>query len=315
MGSGSIALGVGKLVWLILMVSSGISHGQAPPGGFRVASALPHWVPSLRGGYVHQVDSRMEGGGKFRVHHVFMQSSLSYQPSPYQSVTLSLGYRHDHYDFSRPPRGAYVSLWGAIQSLTLSLPVRWGLKRRWALFVIPTLQLTSEHEAGSAHSLSGGGVAGVAYRLSNRFTLGPGIGILSRLDDGPTLLPIVLMDWKLTDRLRLSTGRGLAAGRGPELTLTWRLAKRWRVAIGAGYDTQRFRLNDRGAARRGVGQRRAFPLGGRLTYAIIRQVRLSFIGGMELGGRLRLDDQHGRKLFETDYDPSGFFGWSLTGRL
>jgi hypothetical protein len=80
--------------------------------------------------------------------------------------------------------------------------------------------------------------------LSESLSIGPGLGWFSEIDGGSSAFPILLIDWKITDKWRLNTGRGLAASQGPGLTLNYQLAERWPLGLIGRYEKTRFALGD-----------------------------------------------------------------------
>lgn len=89
-----------------------------------------------------------------------------------------------------------------------------------------------------------GGLAGSSWGLSESLSIGPGLGWFSEIDGGSSAFPILLIDWKITDKWRLNTGRGLAASQGPGLTLNYQLAERWPLGLTGRYEKTRFALGD-----------------------------------------------------------------------
>ena len=81
---------------------------------------------------------------------------------------------------------------------------------------------------------------GAGWRFSDRLTLGPGFGWFSEVGGGNNAFPIIVIDWKITDRLSLQTGKGLAASQGPGLTMSYALGSRWSVSAMARYEKTRF---------------------------------------------------------------------------
>lgn len=75
-------------------------------------------------------------------------------------------------------------------------------------------------------AMIGGLMTGFSYRFSDRLTIGPGIGVFNQIEDDATVVPILLIDWKITDRLSFGTGSGFAATLGPGVGLNYRLSNK-----------------------------------------------------------------------------------------
>ena len=116
------------------------------------------------------------------------------------------------------------------------------------------------------------------------------------------------MDWRITDRISLRTGRGFASTRGPGLSLVWDASERWSFSLGGRYEKERFRLDDDGIAPDGIGQETSVPLYLGITRSFGPTASFSVIAGAKMGGRLRLEDDYGDLLEQSDYDTAPFAG-------
>jgi hypothetical protein len=273
------------------------------------------WSTFLRGGYLHQFKTDIDNGGEFSVDRFFVQGGVTYSPQIRRSVSLAFGYGYDAYDFSGSSGFVALQPWSHINSYRISMPVQWGLDEKWTLFFIPTLRSTAESGAELDDAVHGGGFAGFSYRFSDRLTLGPGIGAVTQIEDSASIFPVLLIDWKITDRLSLKTGRGTGATLGPGLVLDWRASEKWSLSLGGRYERLRFRLDDQGFAPDGVGEDRAFPIFGGINYTHSRRFQLSLVGGIELGGKLSLDDKDGNEIVSESHDPAAFIGLAFSLRL
>lgn len=272
------------------------------------------WTPFARGGYVHQFNGDLDGGGKFDIDRFFLQGGMSYSKGPRRRISFSVGAGRDRYDFSGDV-GFVDKPWDRIDQLRFSLPVTWAFDEQWTLFAIPTLRFYGESGASSGDSATGGALAGVSYRVSDSLTIGPGLGVLSQLEDSVSIFPILIVDWKITDRISLETGRGLGATQGPGLNLSYRLSDTWSFGLGGRYESLRFRLDDRGSAPDGVGEDRSIPVYLSTTYSRGRDVQVSAIAGVEFNGELRLEDSEGRRLARDNYETAPFLGATFNVRF
>jgi len=272
------------------------------------------WSPYIQGGALHQFDADMDDGSRFSVNRYFIQGGLTYALDMKRSISVALGYGLDSYDFSGDGGFASINPWENVHTMRLSVPVRWGIGSNWSVFFVPTIRAAAESGASWGDALIGGGFAGFTYRISDRLTIGPGIGAIRQIED-TSVFPVLLIDWKITDELSLQTGRGLGATQGPGLMLTWSPNRTWSFGISGRYEKLRFRLDDDGSAPRGIGDDRAFPLLGGITYSFSRDAQLSLVGGVDLGGKLRLEDEQGNYITEEKHDPVPVLGMSFRWRF
>jgi len=265
------------------------------------------WSPYVQGGALHQFDADIDDGSRFSVSRYFIQGGLTYTVDARRSVSLALGYGLDSYDFSGNTGFGLLSPWKNIHTLRFSVPVRWGIDPKWSVYFVPTVRVAAESGASWGDALVGGGFAGFSYRISDRLTIGPGIGVLRQIEDS-SVFPVLLIDWKITNDLSLQTGRGVGATLGPGIMLNWNPLPKWQFGIGGRYEKLRFRMDKDGPVPKGIGDDRAFPLVGTITYRFTQDAQLSLMGGVDLAGKLRLEDENGNLITEEDHDPVPVLG-------
>ena len=274
------------------------------------------WSTILRGGVITQFDTDLDEGGSFDSTRFNIEAGQGYSWSRTDAVSLALSYSYDGYTFSADGDGfAAREPWSDIHTISLSAPLRYGINNEWSTFLIPSITSTGESGADFGETVTGGALAGFSYRFGDRLTIGPGIGVFGELEDSATVIPILLINWKITYTLSLETGRGLAATLGPGLNLSYRPNERWRFILGGRYEKLRFRLDENGSVADGVGEDKSFPLYGGVTYQFTRKASLSLVGGVELGGELVLEDENGEEISEESYDTAPFLGLTFNVRI
>lgn len=273
------------------------------------------WRWTTQAGMLFQSESSLDTGGDMQVNRWFVEAGGSRKWAGAWRLGISLGYGEDDYDFSGSAGFGGLDPWGRIRDLRLSAPVQYAVDDAWTLYGIPSLRFNAESGASLGDGQTAGLLAGAAYRVSERLQIGPGLGVFSELEDDPSVFPILIIDWMITDSLSLETGRGFAASRGPGLQLRWAFSPSWQFAVGGRYEKIRFRLDDDGAAAGGVGEDRAVPLFALAEFAFSRDARLSIFGGTEVGGSLRLEDASGRRVSQSDQSSAPFFGAALQAKF
>jgi hypothetical protein len=273
------------------------------------------WSAFSRGGFVHQFDTDIDNGGSFSVNRLFIQGGPNYTTKGGTSLSLALGYGLDEYDFSGDSGFGSWQPWEDIHTLRLSIPLRWQVSEKWSGFAAPTLRFSGESGADFSDSITGGAFVGFSYRFSERLSFGPGIGVLTRLEDNISIIPILVINWKITETLSLNTGRGIGATSGPGLTLNWQTSRVWAFSLGGRYESRRFRLADNGTHPNGIGDDRSLPIFGGIEYSFTPMVRINAVCGVEVGGELRLEDEGGDTIIEEDHDPAGFLGVAFSARF
>ena len=291
---------------------------ETAPGPSEIASAKPpfagspgRWTSFARGGSVYQPDTDLDAGESYTATRLTLQLGSGYSQGRQDGASLSLGYSYDGYTFSEKS----TAPWEDIHTLSLSAPFRKKLNDDWSGFLIPTIRSTGENNAKFDDTITGGIISGASRRLSDTLSIGPGIGYFAQLEDSATIIPILIIDWQLSEQLNLSTGRGLGATMGPGLTLTFSPSDIWSLGIGGRYEKLRFRLDENGTVANGIGEDTSIPLYLTSTHTLNRKTTLNMVGGFEFGGELKLEDEDGNSISTASYDTGLFFGVTFSQRF
>lgn len=275
------------------------------------------WSTFVRGGGVFQSEADLDNGGSYGADRYNIEVGHGYRWSARTGVSLSFSYSLDDYSFSGDEPGSFAAMspWDAVHTYSVSIPMRMGVTDTWTAFVIPSIRSTGEASADFDDTLTGGAIAGFSYRFGDSLTIGPGVGVLSQLEESVSVFPFLVIDWKITDRISLETGRGLAATQGPGLTLTYRADEYWSFGVGGRYEKLRFRLDKDGDIAGGIGEETSVPLFLSGSYSFSRKARVSLVGGVEVGGELTVEDADGHTISEESSDPSLFGGITFNMRF
>lgn len=275
------------------------------------------WLWGLSGGLVHQFETDLsDAEGDFNVTRFFLQSSFGYSWDRRNSVSLSLGYGESRYDFSSQARIGGSRPWRDIQDYRLSVPIRFSPAERADVIVIPSVRSYVEEGA----SLSDGDTAGLlvagGWKISDTLTLGPGFGWFSELGGGSNAFPVILVDWQITEKLALTTGRGMAASQGPGLTLNYQLKDKWKLGLTGRYEKTRFALDGEGNSADDIGEDKSLPLLLTVEYTPWPMTTVSAIIGAEFEGSLGREFANGEeKTVKSDYDTAPIIGLAFSSRF
>ena len=273
------------------------------------------WYQSFESGGVHQFESDMDAGGGFGVSRFLARASVGYRKDILNSISLSFGYAHTAYQFDSLSAPWAPEPWGNVHTLSLSAPIRRSIGSDWMFIGIPSIRTISEDSANLKQSIIGGGITGISYRVRPGLSIGPGFGVLTQLEDSVNLFPIVLVDWAISEKLKLQTGRGFGASQGPGLELTYTLTDTWSIMLGGRFERFRFRLNSRGQVPNGVGEDRKASVSLGAKYALGKMGFISVYSGINLVGDLELDDANGNEIMATDYQSAPFIGLNASFRF
>ena len=267
------------------------------------------WSFTIDGGGAHQseVDLKDDTGG-FSADRWFLGAAINYSWDVRTSVGAAIGGGRTVYEFNDLTGFGGGEPWGTIEDSRLSLSGRFGFGQTGSVFIIPTVRFNGEKGASNSDSRTFGLFAAAAWRLNENLTIGPGFGVFQRLEDGTRFFPVLAIDWNITDRWNLSTGRGLASSQGPGLTLGYKLNEDWSFGLTGRYEDSEFRLDDKGPAAGGIGRDQSLPLVFSANLRPNKMISLSVFAGIEFGGKLKLKNALDVIVAESKYDPAPIFG-------
>ena len=273
------------------------------------------WVFSLDGGGLHQTEVDLKDTeGAFSVDRWFVSAGVNYGFDPRRSIGLSVGGGKSGYEFNESTAFGNGSPWDDVEDFRVSLPIRFGFGEKGSAFIIPTVRYNRESGASSGDSRTWGVLAAVTWRLSEDLTIGPGIGVFSRLESGTRVFPILAIDWDINERWNLATGRGLGASQGPGLDLSYRINDNWSLGLAGRYEKVEFRLDQDGAAPDGIGRDQSIPLVFTARLNSSPMLGFAVFAGVEFGGKLTLKNALDETVDETDYDPAPIIGATFEWR-
>ena len=273
-------------------------------------------VFNVNGTGMHQTETDLsDSEGAFAVDRWFFSLGLDYGWSQRDSIGFSVGAGRSIYEFADPTGFGGGDPWGTVEDARVSVTWRFGFGETGSFILIPTARFDGEKDASTGDSGTYGLYAAAAWRINENLTIGPGFGVFSRLEDGTRIFPILAIDWNITDRWSLSTGKGMAASQGPGLTLGYKLNEDWSLGLAGRVEDVEFRLDDEGVAAGGVGRDQSWPLVFMGTLEPNKKLRFSVFAGVELFGSLKLKDSMGDVIEESDYDPAPIFGASFDVRF
>jgi hypothetical protein len=222
-----------------------------------------------------------------------------------------LSYRFSLYDFSDGPDG---DLWDDIHTVRFTPLVQYKLDEKWTIFGGPSAGFSAESDADITTAWTFGAIAGVRYKVSETLTVGGGLGVFSQIEDDPSILPLLIVNWQITERLDLRAGFSeVAAAGGLGAELGYKLNEKWTVGGGLQFQKKRFRLSEDSSAPApdGVGEDTSVPIYAKVGWHPSTDVALELMAGINAAGNVRVEDDDGDKLADEDYDPSAIFGVRL----
>jgi hypothetical protein len=268
------------------------------------------------GGGYHQSEADLsDTDGGFSKDRWFLSAGLDYGWNARTSLGVSVGTGRSIYDFNEFTSLGGEAPWDTIEDSRLTVTGRFGVGETATVLIIPTMRLNGEKGASTSDGRTYGLFSAIAWRINENLTIGPGIGIFSRLENGTRFFPVLVIDWNINDRWSLSTGRGLASSQGPGLTLGYKLNQDWSLGLSGRWEDVEFRLDDEGPAAGGVGRDQSVPMVFRADLKPNDVLSLSIFTGLEFFGKLKLKDADGLVIDESKYDPALIVGGTFEFRF
>jgi len=260
-----------------------------------------------------QLDADIDGGGDFHGSGVFGIGSVLRQFTP--ELTAGLTLRYDYEDWKFSGSSAFgAAPWGQINRPSVGATLVYATDAGLSFTALPSVQWAYESGASTGDALNWGAIFAVSKTYSKDLTLGIGMGAYREIDKNK-VFPVVLVDWRIDDRLRLANPVQAGPAGGAGLELAWTLDDRWEFAGGGAWRTYRFRLDRNGPTPDGIGEKESIPLLARATWRPTPASRLDFYAGVALAGKLTVYDQDNNELVSRDVDPAPLLGLTFQTRF
>jgi len=213
-------------------------------------------------------------------------------------------------------RGEENEPWNTAHIARLNPLVEVQVNEQWRVFGGPLFEAAIENGADLDDSFKPGGLLGAEVQVSSELSVGIGILGVAEIEEGFYLQPLLLLDWKASDRIAVHAESW--STRGGQIEVAYRANDWIELATSLEYRRERFRLKERsfGPGSEGIGEDRAVIPAVRISYlpdaTIVRDtlgaVRIDLDVGVALAGRLRLENRKGSRIESMDYDPAPILG-------
>jgi len=283
------------LPWLALglCAASSLTLAQAPAAPGEMSSSFTLSA-------VSQLNTDIDKGGRFRWSGGSLSGSLTRQFTPALSISVSASYLSEDWSFDTPTAFGAVAPWGRVLRPSVGINLGYNLAQDLSLFVAPQLEWAYESGASASDAQNYGAVIGITKVFSPELFVGFGLGAFRQIDSNQ-YFPFIIVNWQISDTLRLSNPlqAGPAGGAGLELAYAW--SDDWEVAAGAAYRDYRFRLRSDAPSPNGLGQNSGAPVFARLTRKFGPVAQIDLYVGAVVGGRLKVLDAAGATMQVSNY--------------
>lgn len=261
----------------------------------------------VRGGATYQFPTKLKDGGSFTTSRSVLDIGARYGFTHELSTIVSVSYGFDPYDFSSDAQIGGVQPWTELHTLRISAPIFWEPAPSWRVLMVPLFRMQADTPQAWSDSMTGGAMAAFSYKFTKDLSVGPGVGVISEIEQRPTIFPVLLIDWQIDDRFAITTGRGLGASTGPGLMGIYTVHEHIDLTLGFRFERTRFRLSQESGVPGGIGEDESFPVFVTLRFGP-RWAFIALLTGAEFRGRLSISDANGDVVAESEYKPAGFVG-------
>jgi hypothetical protein len=276
-------------------------------------AAQDNWQPWASVSPVYVGKSDIDGGGDYSSWGALVRAGIDGGFGAGHRVGVTLTYDYLDYSFNNPAAFGGVAPWGAVRRYGVSVPLGFNMGNGWLLGVAPSVDWIHETGADQGESLEYGALLTAMRVYANGNRLGLGVGVFSRLEE-TSVIPLLLIDWQISDRWRLVNPLPAGPTGGAGLELDYRFDNGWNVGLGAAYRTLRFRLSETGPVPDGIGEERGVPVFLRASTDLAKGVALRLYAGVVTGAELRVETPSGDSLRKVDADPSLLLGLTISAR-
>jgi hypothetical protein len=261
--------------------------------------------------HVWMGDADLDNGGELGADHTVARVDLDWSRGRGESIGLSIGAGFHDYDFSGSSALSAVAPWGEVTDISLGMSWRRPVGSAGMLFIAPSLEFARGEGADWGDSIRAGAILSYGYRVSDTLTIGVGAGVFTGLEE-TSAFPVLLIDWQINDKWRV--GNPFRPGpTGPAgLEIAYAVNSDWEVALGGGWRSNRFRLDENGVIPDGIGEVEGIPVFLRLSWVVNESVSLDIYGGQFLSGEVTARDSKGRKIGQDDLDSAALLGLGLS---
>ena len=317
------AASVAQKAWLPWFIVPLVLCAEAATAQFSMRDESPdrfEWQGHIAARFETEFETKTDGGDKFESWTSAIVGDFGGPINESILIGIEADYQYSSYDFQLDgPTGVpsvYGSSelprdpWGAVNTFNITPNTTILIGDQFS--VLAAIPIRFSAETGSQrNAFSAGASAIVRWQITDDLRIGAGLGVTSQLEDDAETFPIVSLDWRITNALELRTEGSWT--QGGDAVLLWGPNDAIRVRFSAGYERNRFRLDDNGfvADRNGIGEITSVPLEVGLRLELYEDAFFDFHVGLGVAGRLRVESSTGRKLYDEQYDPSPRLGISL----
>ena len=259
-------------------------------------------------------EADLDSGGDFDLAGAIVRFGATRDIGGGNRAGVTVNYDYFDYNFKNATAFGGVGPWNILQRYGFSIPLSFRMNDGWTVGVTPSFDWFLENGAKSSDALVWGATFTAAKRFDGGNVLGIGLAAFDRLEE-TSLIPFVIVDWRLSERWRLINPLPAGPAGGAGLELDYMFDSGWTLGLGAATRRARYRLSEGGPTPNGIGEMRGVPIFLRASQTFAKTYTLNLYGGVVAGGELRVEDSNGNLLQKEDFDLAPLLGINLTARF
>jgi hypothetical protein len=255
-----------------------------------------------------------EGPGEFAATRAGGSVRVAIPAYEKAQVAFDVGYDRWEFDFKDATTldAADGEPWSGVNDVNATVTFANRIDDQWSYVTGAFVRSAFADGADAGEGFTFGGILGVTYAFSDRFSLGGGLIASSVIEDDWRVLPIMTIDWKINDKLSLRTNPGV--GRRI-IGLSYQATDALRLTLGTGSERVEFRLEDDGPEPKGVGRFSRLPVALDVTYDISHRFSVNGYVGYLFSQEVVLDTEDGDRVRREDADPAFGLGAGVSWRF
>lgn len=232
-----------------------------------------------------------------------------------QEDKLNLGWMGEYNLYNFDPGSGPDSIgepWGDLSGLRLSARYYHTFDEHWTAYAGGGVETLAEVGAKLTEAIDSTAIVGGRYAFNKDFSVGLALLGKSELESGWTVFPLPSFDWQIDKNWSVGT----IFSRGPGLGVEYQTDdQQFTISLRGRYETRDARLaSDNASAPSGVAIDRRVPVLLTLDWNMDHALSLSATAGVDLWGRIKLEDSGGGTLRQSDLKPTPFLGVSVSLR-
>jgi hypothetical protein len=235
-----------------------------------------------------------------------VDTDLTIQVSDDVAVPIGFGFEHSRYDWEHltvgPGLAAPEIEDGYEVSLTPGIRVRHDEEIAWFARGLFTWATTDGGDLSD--SFYAGGFAGVSWRVSPQLALTAGAGVVDRFEDSVRVIPILGLDWEISDLANLKV-------EGPGATFTYDLTEQVELLAFLRYEFRQYRIQEGPGVAGGVLEDERLLTGIGLAWRPGPSIEIRVESGIVPYSEITIENSRGSDLVEENGDLAGWVGGSL----